>query len=332
MFVRAFVLIAAITAGLPTAARAEPVRVGVLPTAGAGIVYIAREKGYFAREGLQPEIISFDNSQTLAVSIASGDLDFGSTSLSIGFYNLAGRGVLRIIGAQGRDAPGFPNNAVVVSVDAWNKGVRSFKDLPGHTIGLPTPGSGPHYGAGLIAAKYGFPLSAMEIVWTKSSANLTAAMASNRIDSGVTPAINALSMTRANQAKLLGWIGDETPWQLGAAYTSTKHADTNRAFVERFLRAYKAGMADFYDAFISPDGKRRDGDKASEMLAIMAKALDQPAELLREGIPYVDRESRLDIDDIGRQIVWYRAQGLLEGNVDVNALVDRRYAVPLPVK
>ena len=331
MLARSFAVVAALVAAMSTAG-AEPVRIGVLPTAGAGLVYIARDKGYFAREGLQAEIISFDNSQTLAVSIASGDLDFGSTSLSIGFYNLAGRGVLRIIGAQGRDAPGFPNNAVVVSMAAWEKGVRSFKDLPGHTIGLPTPGSGPHYGAGLIADKYGFPLSAMEIIWTKSSANLTAAMASNRVDSGVTPAINALAMTRAGQAKLLGWIGDETPWQLGAAYTSTKHADGDRAFVERFLRAYKAGMADFYDAFVTPDGKRKDGATANEMLAIMSKALDQPVELLREGIPYVDREARLDFEDIARQVVWHRAQGLLEGTVDVNALVDRRYAVPLPAK
>jgi NitT/TauT family transport system substrate-binding protein len=248
----------ALLIGGATTALAEKIRIGVLLTSGAGPMFIARDKGYFAREGLDAEIISFDNSQTLAVSIASGDLDFGATSLSIGFYNLASRGFLRIISAQGRDAPGFPNNGAVVSLSAWQKGLRSYRDLPGHSMGLPTQGSGPHYAAGLIADKYGFPLSKLDIQWTKSSANLVALMASNRVDAGVTPSITALSMEKNGQAKILGWVGDETPWQLGAAYTSADAADRKRETVEKFLRAYKAGMRDYHDAFTTPDGKRRD--------------------------------------------------------------------------
>jgi NitT/TauT family transport system substrate-binding protein len=313
-----------------TQARAEKVRIGVLRTAGAGPMYVARDHGAFAHEGLEPEIVTFDNSQTLAVSIASGDLDFGATSLSVGFYNLATRGVLRIIAAQGQDAPGFPNNGVVVSNAAWDKGLRSFKDLPGHSIGLPTPGSGPHYAAGRIADKYGFPMSALDVQWTKSSANLVAALASNRVDSGVTPALNALAMQSAGQAKLLGWVGDEAPWQLGAAYTSTKTADTRGDYVRRFLAAYKSGMREFHDAFITPDGRRADGPGAEEILAIMAKALDQPADLLRSGIAYVDRDARLDGEDVARQIAWHRAQGLMEGEVDARSLMDARYVVFLP--
>ena len=314
-------------------AHAQPmqkIRIGVLQTAGSGPMYIAREKSHFAREGLDVEIITFDNSQTLAVSIASGDLDFGATSLAIGFYNLAARGMVRIIAAQGRDAPGFPNNGVVVSLAAWEKGLRAFKDLPGHTMGLPTQGSGPHYAASRIAEKFGFPLSAIDIVWLKSSANLTAALAGNRVDSGVTPSINALSMQRNGQAKLLGWVGDVSPWQLGAAYTSASHADGKQPLVEKFLRGYRAGVREYYDAFVGPDGKRHDAASAPELLSIMSKALDQPIDLLREGIAYADRETRLDAADIRRQIGWYKAEGLLEGAVDPAVLMDKRYATFIP--
>ncbi len=310
-------------------ARAEKIRVGVLQTAGSGPMYIAREKGYFAKEGLEAEIIAFDNSQTLAVSIASGDLDFGATSLAIGFYNLAARNMLRIIAAQGRDAPGFPNNGYVVSNAAWDKGLRAFKDMRGRSVGLPTPGSGPHYAFALLLEKYKIPSSEVDMQWLKSSANLTAALASNRIDSGVTPSINALSLVRNNQAKLIGWVGDETPWQLGAAYTSTNHADRKGELVEKFLRGYKAGIRDYHDAFVG-EGKRKDGAMANEMLAIMSKALDQPAELLRESITYADREARLDGKDILRQIAWHKAQGLMDGNVDAEALMDKKYVRFLP--
>ncbi len=308
----------------------QRIRIGVLPTAGAGPMFIALRKGMFAAEGLDAEIISFDNSQTLAVSIASGDLDFGATSLSIGFYNLAARSVLRIIAAQAQDAPGFPNNGVLVSNAAWDKGVRTYADLAGRRFGLPTPGSGRHYAAGLVLAKYGVALSSLDIVWLKSSANLTVALASNRVDAGVTPVINALAMVRNGQAKLLGWVGDETPWQLGAAYTSVRTADERRDIVEKFLRAYKAGMREFHDAFITADGKRADGATAEAILAILSQSLDQPAALLREGIPYVDREARLDGRDIARQIDWHRAQGLLEGKVEAGELINARYATLLP--
>jgi hypothetical protein len=43
-------------------------------------------------------------------------------------------------------------------------------------------------------------------------------------------------------------------------------------------------------------------------------------------ITYADPEARLDVKDVLRQIAWYRAQGLIKGNVDGNTLIDKRYA------
>jgi NitT/TauT family transport system substrate-binding protein len=157
-----------------------------------------------------------------------------------------------------------------------------------------------------------------------------AAMATARVDAAVMPSTFALSLTRNGQAKLIGWIGDVTPWQLGAAYTSTRHADGDADFVNGFLRAYRAGMRDYADAFIAPDGKRINGPTANDILAILSKSLDQPAELLREAITYVDRDGRIDGEDIRRQIKWHRTQGLMERDVDIDALLDKRYVALLP--
>ena len=143
-------------AALATPARAqmrEKARIGVLPTMGAGPMYLALANGHFAAEGLDATITKFDNAQTLAVSLAAGDLEFGATSLAVGFYNLAAQGVMRIIAAQARDNPGFPNNGLVASNEAWEKGLRSFKDIAGKSVGVSTLGSAPHYCVGLIADK-----------------------------------------------------------------------------------------------------------------------------------------------------------------------------------
>jgi NitT/TauT family transport system substrate-binding protein len=305
-------------------------RIGVLQTTGAGPMYIARDKGHFAREGLDAEIIPFDAAQPLAVSIAAGDLDFGATSLSAGFFNLAAQGLVRIIAAQGRDQAGFPNNGLVASNAAWDKGLRDFKDIKGHRVALPTQGSAPHYCAGLLAEKFGFQMTDMDLLFLKSNPNMVAGLATGQADASIMPSTFALAMVANNQARLIGWIGDITPWQLGAAYTSTKHADNDGDYVNAFLRAYRAGMRDYADAFISPDGKRVDGPTAEEMLGIVARGVDQPAETVRKGITYVDREARLAGKDVRHQILWHKAQGLVEGSVDVDALLDTRYVKFLP--
>ena len=47
-------------------------------------------------------------------------------------------------------------------------------------------------------------------------------------------------------------------------------------------------------------------------------------------MPYIDRESRLDFKDVLHQIAWYKSQNMLKDSVDSDAIIDKRYAVPLP--
>jgi len=36
------------------------------------------------------------------------------------------------------------------------------------------------------------------------------------------------------------------------------------------------------------------------------------------------------VKDSLRQIAWYRAQGMIKSAVDGEAIIDKRYAIPLP--
>ena len=131
-------------------------------------------------------------------------------------------------------------------------------------------------------------------------------------------------------AKFLAWVGDYAPWQLGAVFVSTKATNENADRLTRFLRAYRHGARDYHDAFSGPDGKLQFGPTAPEMIAIIAKATGQSEEDIRLGITYVDAEGRVDVKDILRQIAWYRSQGMIKSEVDGEAIIDRRYAIPLP--
>ena len=81
---------------------AEKVTIAALAFISSSPLFIAQEKGYYTDEGLEVELKFFRAAQPVAVAIASRDADFGVTAFTAGFFNLAGKGALTVIGAQFR--------------------------------------------------------------------------------------------------------------------------------------------------------------------------------------------------------------------------------------
>ena len=144
------------------------------------------------------------------------------------------------------------------------------------------------------------------------------------------PVFARLLPLEAGQVKLLGFVGDIAPWQLGATFTSTKTANERPDMVKRYIRAFIKGVHDYHDAFTGPDEKRQDTATAPEILGIIGKYVPQSPDQLKRAIPYFDREARLDFKDIKHQIAWYKSQGMLKDAVTGDEIIDTRYAVPLP--
>ena len=89
------VLIVAIAFGvLALPAHAESIKVGLSRLLGYPAVPIGIERGYFKAQGLDVEMVFFDSAQPISVGVASGDIDFGVSGMSAGFYNLAAQGQL----------------------------------------------------------------------------------------------------------------------------------------------------------------------------------------------------------------------------------------------
>ncbi len=310
---------------LAPGARADaPFKIGVLKLASSGPVFIADAQGYFGAEGLTDTLVYFDAAQPVAVAAVSGDIDVGVTGLTGGFYNLAGKGELRIIGAQSREEPGYHLIAYLAGNRAFDAGLTSLKDLPGHSVAVTQIGSTFHYSLGLLAEKLNFPLDRVHIVPLQTMSNEATALTGNQVDAALLPATAADPLVQHGNAHLLGWVGDETPWQLGAVFAARKTLTARRPAVASFLRAYRHGVRDFYDAFLTkgPDGKIKPGANAPAMLAILAKYTGQPADRLQDAIPYVDPQGRLLVRDIYHQVAWYQAQGLVAKGLDVASILD----------
>ena len=315
----------------PSPVSAEAITVGVTKNTVSPALLVAQEKGYFAAEGLQSEMkILVAGAEEVAVAVASGALDFGGAGTSAGLFNLAGQ--VRIIAGGIHEAPSFQGLAMVVANRAWEGGLKTYPDLGRHlkSYAVTQVGGPTHYALVLAAAKYGFELSPVRLVPLQSAPNEMAALIGGQVDATAPPTSAAAHAIQQGSVKLLGYVGDETPFQFGAVFASLRTTNQRHDTVERFLRAYRKAARLYHDAFIGPDGTRRDGEDAPELLALLGKAIGLGVEDVKLGIAYQDAEGRLDVKDVLRQIDWFRSQGMVKPGVDANAVIDKRYVASLP--
>ena len=226
--------------------------------------------------------------------------------------------------------PGFHTIGYFASRRAVAAGFTSLRQLAGRTIGLAQFGTPGHYVLGATAAKYGVDLARIRIVALQSNANVLSAMAGGQADGTVTVlATPMLPLIDQGDLVTLSWVGDEIAFQDRAIFIATKTADERRTMLEHFLAAYRKGARDYHDAFTGPDERPKDGPKAAETIAIIAKYVEQSPQSVRSGIAYIDPQLRVNIADVMRQIDWYKSQGMVKADVDGRKIIDERYVVPL---
>ena len=315
-----------------SAAAAEKIKIGVVGVNAFAPIYVAQEKGYFDAEGVPAELVYFDAAAPVAVAAVSGDIDVGVAAVTAAFYNLAAQGELKLIAGAAHEEPGFQIQAFLASRKAYEAGLKSIKDIAGHSFGVTTKGAPPVYVVGgILAPKYGFDFKSIEVLSLQTIPNINTALTGGKADFtsvSITPGMTAL--IERGDIKRIAWTGDVAPWQFGIVLTGAKTADARPDAVKRFLAAYRKGAKDYHDAVTDDAGKRKDGPAAEAMIKILAKYTKQSDDEVKLGIPYIDAEGRLDVKDILHQVAFYKSQGMVKPDADGDAMIDKRYAVALP--
>ena len=310
-------------------ARAEETlkaKVGVLRLSSSAPVFIAQDKGYFRDAGIEIELKFFDAAQPIAVATTSGDVDIGITAFTAGLFNLAGKGTLKVIGGMSREKAGYPLIGYFASNQAYANGLTAPKDLAGKRVAVTQTGSSFHYSLGLLADKYGFKLSDVKIVPLQSLSNAAAALKGETVDAALLPVTTARKVIDEGGAKLLGWVGDETPWQLGAVFASPKTL-TNKPLVTKLLAALARADREYHDVILASikEGKADITDATKPLLEIIAKYTNLPVEQVVGNCAYIDADGKLDVKNVDNQIKWMQEQGFVDKGFDAEAIVARDY-------
>jgi NitT/TauT family transport system substrate-binding protein len=326
------VLLLLITPALPCVA-AEHINIGVVRSSGGIPSIIAKEKGYFAAEGADAELIFFESAQPISLAVASGDCDFGSTGITAAFYNLASQGALKVIAAGTWDKRGFQSVGMIVSNQAYANGLHSFQDLGGHSVGITQRGSPLELFVVETAQVLNIDPATIKFQALQSNGVIASAVAGNQIDAAVQTSAPSYALVNKGDAKILGWFSDVLSGRQGeAVFTSTKVANERPAAVRAFLAGMRKAMVYWDNAFVDAKGDRQNGPTSGEAIAIVAKALNQPESVVRGGIPYYDTQARISIKDMESSLAWYKGQNMVKPNVELAPMIDKRYTIEMPEK
>lgn len=284
-------------------------------------LFIAMDKGFFAEEGIEIEPQWFDAAHPIAVSTASSKVDVGATGITASLYNMAANGQkLGIVADKGREQKGYSSSALLVTTDNYNVGVKSLKDLKGKRIGITQKGSTFHYMLGRMLETQGMSLNDVEIVPLSKLSAVMAALESKQIDGCILNEPNITKVQKAGYGKLVVQVGDVIPYQTSAIFYSPDFMKNKDAAV-RFMRAYNKACNYYYEAAV----EKKDAKKLEEVVNIVAKYVKAPAEDIKAGLPYIDKDGKLLVSDIATQIKWYTDNKMISGTLDAKDVANTSF-------
>ena len=310
------------------AAAAEEVKIGVARTLSDAGYYIADAKGFFREEGVEVSITGFNSAAQMIVPLGTGDLDVGGGTVSAGFYNAVGRGILiKIVADQASIKPGYGYSSLMVRKDLVDSGrYKTFADLKGMKVAIGAPGTGTASALNEALKKGGLKYGDVEVVYIGFPEHLPT-YRNKGIDASIT---NEPTMTRAiEEGVAVRVAGNDVTYpnqQTAVTFYSDLFIKGRRGVAERFMRAYIRGVRLYNDAL--KDG-RLAGPKADEVIAILVKHTTiKDAGMFRRMIPsYVDPDGEVNVTSLEKDLDFFRELGLIEKkDVSVEGVVDASFA------
>jgi NitT/TauT family transport system substrate-binding protein len=322
------ICIAIAIVALPAGAQ-ERVVIGTQRLTDNGALFLAAAQGYFKAEGIDLAMTAYESDQTVAETLAAGATDFGLAGFTPAAFNFAGKGLIKAVAAQVREKRYYEGTEIVASNIGFNKGLHKFEDIANRTIAISALGSVPRYQLEQIARIKRVDVSRITVKPMQTLDAVARAVGTNQVDAAIMPAPHARELLAANQAKLVGWYSELDEQQFGALFVSTKMIGTRRGVVEKFIRAYRRGTADYAEALLRKDrnSKRTSDTRSHEAATTIARYVypdrgDGGAAAVEAAAYFIEPQAGLDVEDIERQIAWYKTQGLIDKSVNVREVVD----------
>jgi ABC-type nitrate/sulfonate/bicarbonate transport system substrate-binding protein len=289
------------------------VKVGYLPVTTFGPLYLAQEEGYFARQGINLELVKFQSAPASLPALINGDIAVSGGQLSPAIVNAVTKGAhVRIVADKGRAAPSAcVAQGFMVRQDLFDSGaVRNVSDLKGRRIMVNLDSS---YGIYRVLAMGNLSTDDVEIV-NMDFASAVIAFKNGGIDAGslsepyITQTLNSHSAVVFIPTYI--YAPDlPTPLYYGPAFL-----DKDPELGRRFMIAYLQGAKQYNEG------------KTERNLAILGNYTKLDRELLNQScwLP-IDPTGDLPRQPVRDYVNWMYANGNVTQNPGDDLLFDTSY-------
>jgi len=214
---------------------ADRVRIGYSSISGAYTpIWVAHEAGYFAKEGLQDDIILIPSGTQLAQVTVAGEIDIGSLNGSSAIAAALQGADLKIIGNSG--------NKMVFSLYVRPE-IKSVEQLKGKKIGITRFGSAPDISVRYALRKYNInPDKDLTLIQLGFMATVAAGLQGGSIEGGVVSPPTQFAVDKAGFKELISITDMDFAFPNPALVAVGSIIKNRPEVINRFMRAYVRGM------------------------------------------------------------------------------------------
>ncbi len=287
-------------------------------------VYIALERGYFAEEGLEVELVPTSANPDTIAALVTGELDFSSGGPEPIIFNAAARGVgVKIVAYNVQIGTGDLSSGFLVRKDLLDSGrYQGPQDFRGFTVALPANGGLQHMFLERLVGRGGLTLADVQTVVLPFPETLPA-FANGAIDAAFVADPFASIAEAQGVAAQVAPMGDLYPGMPGNVLTiSPVFAAREPEAARRYITAHLRGQRDYYRAIQRDEGGR------DEIIQILMKytPIQDPRLYTRLLTSPVDPNMTLDPRPLEEIRDYYLKFGTLQQRVEVSQVLDRSYA------
>jgi NitT/TauT family transport system substrate-binding protein len=280
---------------LSNASAAERLRVAYSSISAAYTgIWVAQDAGFFAKEGLDNQIIFIGSATQLAQVLVAGDVDIASL----------GGGPVMAASLSGADLKVIGNNVnkLIFSIHA-KPDVKSIEDLRGKRIAVSRFGSSADIAARTALRKYKMdPAKDVNLMQLGTMSNMFGALKSGAVEASVVSPPTQFLSEKMGFKEIVNITDMDLAYPNPSLAVSSEFIRRKPDLIDRFMRAYARGM---HRAKTDREGTIKTLAKYTTITdtAILSKAYDFYMTKVLEPAPYINMQGMQNaLDDVARTV------------------------------
>ncbi len=308
-----------------TAEAIDKVSVGTSSVLTDGVLYIAKQKGFFSEQRLDVEIIPFDSSPKLIPPLGIGQIDVAAGAATASLYNAVARKInLHIVADKGSTSPHYDYMPLVVRRSLVDSGkVKTFADLAGLMVA--EAGAGSSSGSTLNEAlkKGGLAYKDVRHTYIPYTSQF-AAFTNGAIDAAISTEPTVTQIVENGMGVRMPREDFYPDQQVALLLYSDEFIAKRMDAARRFMVAYVKAVRVYNDAL--KDG-RFAGPAAGEVIDILAgNTVVRDRSLYSKMVPAaINPDGRVNEASLRKDYDFFKSQGLIPQDVDLDRMIDHQF-------